>query len=97
MRRLENFVKVKNISGTTDWAKLPNGYSSWKEFWEKNMEDSFGFCANVECMHHAEVGAHVRIVDDGMRWYIVPFCAGCNHLSGEITVPEDMLCSVHDA
>ena len=69
-------VKVKNLNGTSD-NKVPYGYSSWLDYWEKKTGKKAGECGH--CRERASVGAHVQKADSFDRsWYIVPLCHGCN-------------------
>lgn len=71
-------VKVKNLNGTSDNA-APKGYSSWKDFWEKNTGREFGTCSCKGCSNDAVHGSHVQKTDPTDRkWYIVPLCDQCN-------------------
>ena len=52
-------MKIKNINGTAE--RLPEGYSSWQEFWEKKT--------GKKAQH--DVGGHVKKVDStDNAWYI---------------------------
>jgi hypothetical protein len=71
-------TKVKNLNGTSD-NKVPAGFNSWKDWWEKQTGRKFGNCSCNECGSSAEVGAHVQksgAID--RKWYIVPLCNQCN-------------------
>ncbi len=69
-------TNVKNLNGTSD-NRVPSGYSSWLEYWEKKTGKRAGECGH--CTAKAEVGAHVQKADSYDRsWYIVPLCYACN-------------------
>lgn len=71
-------TKVKNLNGTTD-NKVPSGYSSWKEWWEKKTNRKFSDCSCGDCKKTADVGAHVQKAEGSdKKWYIVPLCTSCN-------------------
>lgn len=73
-------VAVRNMRNTSD-AKLPTGYSSWKEYWEEKKGRRFTLCSCCSCSNWAEEGSHVEKVDwTGMK-YIVPLCYKCNNPS----------------
>lgn len=76
--------KVKNLNGTSD-SKLPAGYSSCLDFWEKILSWDKPFrssttkCHNIRCNEKDNLnGAHVKLVEGGDEWYIVPLCTSCN-------------------
>lgn len=70
-------VKVKNLNGTGN--RLPVGYSSWLDFWEKKTGKKASECGRSGCAKKATDGAHVQKADsDDRRWYIVPLCHECN-------------------
>lgn len=70
--------KVKNLNGTSD-NKLPSGYSSWLDFWEKILVRKATDCHNIQCNKKNNLnGAHVQLVEGGNEWYIVPLCTSCN-------------------
>ena len=53
-------IKVKNLNGTSD-NRVPSGYSSWLEYWEKKTGKKAGECGH--CPERAYVGAHVQKAD----------------------------------
>ena len=70
-------TKVKNLNGTSD-NKVPQGYTSWLNFWEKKTGKTPDKCGH--CKNKATVGAHVQKADSSdMKWYIVPLCYQCNN------------------
>ncbi len=70
--------KVKNLNGTSD-SKLPVGYSSWIDFWERISKVKATECHNIQCNRKDNLnGAHVQLVEGGNEWYIVPLCTSCN-------------------
>ena len=77
-------IKVKNIPHSGDHTPNRFGFSSWKDYWEANMDQNFGLCAASDCLEHAAVGGHVmRVGNYSKRWYIVPLCKGCNDYRNE--------------
>lgn len=78
--------KVKNLNGTTD--RLPYGYASWLDFWEKKTNQKATECHAIDCKAKRDlVGAHVKKVGSSDNsWYIVPLCSGCNQRTDEFTV-----------
>lgn len=70
-------MKVKNLNGTGE--KIPQGYSSWLEFWEKKAGKKANVCSNMTCTGSAEVGGHVKLVGGTNKEYIVPICYSCNN------------------
>ena len=71
-------IKVKNLNGTYD-NKVPAGYSSWLDFWEKKSGKRAEKCGRNGCIKKATDGAHVQKADSNdNRWYIVPLCHECN-------------------
>lgn len=70
--------KVKNLNGTSD-NKVPAGYVSWKDFWEKKSGHTANSCHRLYCTSTFYiVGAHVQLVNGGNEWYIVPLCSTHN-------------------
>lgn len=87
-------VTVQNLHGTSD--RHPDDDKYWKDFWE-HRKGSFTDCSRSGCNRAATVGAHViKSGDAEKNWYIVPLCAGCNHLSGTFEVPENRLVPVNE-
>ena len=74
------YTWVKNAKGSSD-DKPPEGYDSWKDFWEEQTKRKFGKCSNAKCKNDAKVGGHVEkvynLLDD--KLYIVPLCYDCNN------------------
>lgn len=71
---------VKNINGSSD-NNPPDGFDSWKEYWESRKGRRFSRCSNLSCSSAAEVGAHVKKAFGTNEWYIVPLCNSCNNPS----------------
>lgn len=72
---------VHNLNGTSD-REPPNGYGSWKAWWEARKKRKCGDCSCYKCSSTATVGAHVQkhgVAD--RKWYIVPLCSKCNQRS----------------
>ncbi len=82
---------VKNLNGTSN-NRVPCGYTSWLDFWEKKSGKKARECAC--CYKNAEVGAHVQKANsDDRSWYIVPLCCHCNCISSseEFTVYDILI------
>ena len=90
------FIEVKNLNGTTDNTP-PSQYSSWQEWWEKQMNRKFLYCSCMDCFNFAEVGAHVKKVNDGNEWYIVPLCKECNARTDNFYVSEYNLAKINSS
>lgn len=99
-----NYVKVKNIHGTSKerYAEsYPKEYNSWIDYWKNKCDYSCpSFCTNNECTNDVKVGAHVikEKCENDRRWYIVPLCNKCNHPNNEdfFEVDEDYLVPVSE-
>ena len=65
---------VTNIKGNSSRDVLPSGYSSWIDYWEKKTGKKAVFCKSTRCTKFATDGSHVRLVEYGNYWYIVPLC-----------------------
>ncbi len=83
--------KVKNLHNTGD--RVPHGYSSWLDYWEKNSRHQARSCATVGCGSTTDlVGAHViEANSDDNKWYIVPVCKGCNNKTKPYLVDTDLI------
>lgn len=84
-------TNVKNLNGTSD-NRVPYGYSSWLDYWEKKTGKKAGECGH--CYEKAYVGAHVQKANSSDKsWYIVPLCYKCNQKPSteEFTVYEDLV------
>ncbi len=79
-------VKVKNINGTS--GRLPSGYTSWLDYWERKSGEKASVCHAYSCSTKTElVGAHVKKAEGSDNsWYIVPLCKGCNKITGDFYV-----------
>jgi len=63
-------MKIKNIIGTSE--RLPDGYKSWQDFWEKKTGQKAKY----------DVGGHVKRVDStDNAWYIADITFAQNKLS----------------
>ena len=91
-------IRVKNLHHTSDRA--PDGYSSWKDYWEKKTGRRWPHtCCVYGCSKDASVGAHVKKVGSyDNRWYIVPVCYLHNsaYFDDEYLVNETDLVPVND-
>lgn len=89
-----NMVKVKNVEGH---YKVPTGYSSWLNYWERKMNKKVDECQKNGCNEKEDlVGGHVHKVGDEDTVYLVPICQEHNHytFTDEYEVPGDMLLKV---
>lgn len=81
-------VKVKNLHGTS--GKLPQGFSTWLEFWENSTGTKAYRCGATDCHRWGRenlVGAHVKKVGSyDNKHYITPLCRGCNQREDEFYV-----------
>lgn len=91
-----NMVKVKNLHNTS--GRVPNGYSSWKDYWQKKKGYWPKFCSVNDCLELATLGGHVKKVGaSDNSWYIVPLCSKHNNdHDAEFFVPESMLVPVNE-
>ena len=71
---------VKNLNGTKDHKRTSQ---SWLDYYRKESGSNRTRCAVMGCSNPVEVGAHIYITDRRTKnkWYIAPFCKGCNHPS----------------
>lgn len=91
-----NMEKVKNIQGH---YRVPIGYSSWLNYWERKMNKKAVECQKNGCNEKEDlVGGHVHKVGDGDTVYLVPICQKHNHytFTDEYEVPKDMLLKVSE-
>ncbi|MDR1846950.1 MAG: hypothetical protein LBR17_02395 [Bacteroidales bacterium] len=88
-------ICVKNLIGTSD-NRVPNDYSSWLDYWEKEKNQKANQCSASDCSQSDNlVGAHVKKVgSDDNSWYIVPLCQSCNMSEREFLVNENLLVPV---
>ena len=83
-----SIVKVKNRKRTSN-NKLPEGCSSWKEYWKDNKEYWPSKCCVKDCKNEAEVGAHVYKTGESGIVYIIPMCNEHNNPNNEDVMPID--------
>lgn len=84
-------VIVKNVEGQ---YYVPNGFSSWLNYWERNMKKTAKECEKLECGNTEDlVGGHVYKKGDTDNIYLVPICKEHNNytFTDEYEVPENML------
>lgn len=78
-------VLVKNHEGS---FKVPDGYSSWLDYWEKKKSCKANHCSSCGCNNKLD-GGHV---DYKGHICLVPICQDCNNKHGEeIRVEENDL------
>jgi len=90
-------ITVKNIKGSSN-RNRPSGYDSWLDFYNRKKGET-NLCANLDCSNNAEVGGHVRLVDnENQKDHIVPLCSSCNNVNNEdeFEVVESWLLQVHE-
>jgi hypothetical protein len=78
--------QVKNVCGSASRASLPQGYSSWLNYWESKTNKTANYCSKVGCLSFATDGAHVTVEGYGNNWYIVPLCHKHNMETGTFEV-----------
>ncbi len=89
------WIKVKNKKGTA--GRQPSEADSWLEFWKrrkKGNEQVTPRCRAKHCNEKATLGAHVVIVGEEHKEYIVPLCDSCNQLGDEFEVSDSSLVSL---
>lgn len=70
-------MKVKNLNKTS--GKECTECGSWLKHWETLADETASFCYGKGCPGSAELGAHVKLVDEGDdSHYIIPLCSKCN-------------------
>lgn len=83
---------VKNLHSGARPA--PSGYSSWLDYWERRSGQEAKNCHHSACYRSATDGAHVKLVNGGSEWYIVPLCHPCNLKYGEVLFVDGPLVPV---
>ena len=79
-------MKVKNVSGSSRFA-VPYGFSSWLDYWEKQIGTKKHTYGAKVCSNSDLVGAHVQMANSNdKRWYITPLCKACNQRTNELDV-----------
>nr|WP_319399958.1 hypothetical protein [uncultured Carboxylicivirga sp.] len=79
-----SYIQVKNRKeGAAD--QLPNGYSSWLDYWEKKKGRKATKCEALACRETPTVGAHVIKAHMDGKEYIIAICHAHNNK------PEDEL------
>ena len=91
--------KVHNLRAGV--RPVPNGYSSWIDYWEKSTGLKATSCHNTVCnvsFRNASMdGAHVqRDTPNDNRWWIVPLCHRCNTQFGAHFTVSGPLVNVSD-
>lgn len=89
-------VKVKNVQGH---YKVPSGYSSWLNYWERKMKKTAEACQKNGCEESDKdklTGGHVYKVGDENTIFLVSICYDHNHytFTDEYEVPDGMLLEV---
>lgn len=91
-------VLIKNAENTSD-LELPDGYSSWREYWSEEADFICEDTTKYECPACKEAflfkdfdGAHVqKVFDKTSKMYLIPLCGGCNHKGDAFWVDENLL------
>lgn len=87
-------TRVKNVKGH---YKVPTGYSSWLNYWERNSHKDAEECSEVNCEGDDDlVGGHLHKVPDDGHIYLTPLCKTHNnyHNEAEFEVPDQLLLQV---
>ena len=84
-------TKVKNVKGK---YKIPKGYDSWIDYWERNSGKTSSVCEKEGCAKTNDiVGGHVYKQGDDENIYLIPICHVHNSDDYETyyNVPSDKL------
>lgn len=84
--------------------KVPDGFESWLDYWEKNTGRSAEKCLNINCENTNNLeGCHVDVDGKSGIW-LIPMCQGCNNWRNRnkmeayfrdlINVPNELLISI---
>ena len=79
-RLLNNVEKFQTESfyNHTGAYKVPDGFESWLDYWEKNTRRSAKECLNINCENTEDIeGCHVDVVGKSGVW-LLPMCRSCN-------------------
>jgi len=89
---------VKNVKKTGNDTS-PKGYTSWRNYWEKQTDTKQNICSKIGCDRTENIdGVHVQKANSrDKKYYIVPLCHECNEREDVkfyvsvklIPVPED--------
>lgn len=89
------YIKVRNVSGTTDRARNIGG--SWLEYYKRKSGKIHHYCAAYGCTNTDLVGGHVVKAESyDKSWYIIPICKHHNSPGKEFWVQEEELVSATD-
>lgn len=87
-------ARVINVKG---YYKVPTGYSSGLNYWERNSHNDAEECSEVNCEENDDlVGGHLHKVPDDGYIYLVPLCKTHNnyHNEADFEVPDRLLLQV---
>ena len=96
-------MKIKNINGSSKVSnKAPLPYSCWRDYWAGIAgftfeEGVYYICPSCgkQFLKDNFDGCHVQKVNSiDKRWYIIPLCDSCNHITGEVEVDGNLLVDV---
>lgn len=76
------WIKIKNAKGYEYDDKVPNGYASWLDYWEKLKNQQAKYCKARYCLGVAEVGGHVKKIGNDTNIYILPIDKDHNNSDG---------------
>ena len=71
-----------------DQFKVPNGYSSWLDYWEKKTGHKANHCSDCGNNKCDLVGGHVYY---NGHIYLVPLCQDCDNKYKESEEENDLL------
>lgn len=83
-------MRVKNIRGTSE---KNCSCGTWLDHWQRfSYQKVPRNCSIIACFERAEVGAHIKKANsDDHRIFIVPLCRGCNKITEEFSIRDDVL------
>jgi len=77
LNNVEKF-QTESFYNHTGAYKVPDGYESWLDYWEKNTGRSAKECLNINCENTEDIeGCHVDVVGKSGVW-LLPMCRSCN-------------------
>lgn len=51
--------------------------TSWTNLYKKAKKSKSIMCAQMSCRKEFEEASTVQTVNEGIRWFLIPFCADC--------------------
>lgn len=77
-RTIDRYDRIINCNGSSKYVPK-DGCNTWIDFWEaKSGSKRPRRCCIYGCLTKQTVGAHVRIVGETTKQYIVPMCPSHN-------------------